>query len=380
MAFSSKQVRQLRARLRPNHVRERQADGKILHYIEGWHAVAEANRIFGFDGWDRETLSSQCVWQKNVEGRCGASYVTRVRLTIHAGEQTVVREGIGSGESFAPTPGQAHERAAKAAETDATKRALSTFGNRFGLSLYGDKQQELLRGRAPSQPSPAASDVSPSPRHDTPEPNREFSGPSPHSRVDSAQSLDPQTERPRPQPAFRVSAPLKAGGTGTAVETLPPGAAANDGPHGGRSMLLPVIGHVLPPVRTPVDKSVLPIGEPKRLRCPEHLRFVARQACLVCGRVPTQAHHLRFAQPRALSRKVSDEFTVPLCAFHHDEVHRTGNEFQWWRARGIDALQLARDLWRETRDFPGSTVRGVDAHGVDGTDVEETPAPAEMPP
>ena len=108
-----------------------------LSYIEGWYAIAEANRIFGFDGWDRETVASQCVWAKPLGTKFGAAYLTRVRITVRAGDQRVVREGSGTGEATAASPGLAHEFAAKAAETDATKRALSTFGNRFGLSLYG---------------------------------------------------------------------------------------------------------------------------------------------------------------------------------------------------------------------------------------------------
>ena len=137
MAFAAPQVRKLRARLNPRHVKTREADGHVLHYVEGWHVVAEANRIFGFEGWDRETVSSDCVWTKQQGSRYCAAYVARVRITVRAGETRIVREGCGVGESSALSPGQAHDFAAKAAETDATKRALMTFGNAFGLSLYG---------------------------------------------------------------------------------------------------------------------------------------------------------------------------------------------------------------------------------------------------
>ena len=88
--------------------------------------------------------------------------------------------------------------------------------------------------------------------------------------------------------------------------------------------------------RRGIDKSVLALSEPKRHRNKEHLRFVAQQACLICGRTPSDPHHLRFAQPRALGRKVSDEFVVPLCRTHHRAVHRVGNEPGWWKATGID--------------------------------------------
>jgi len=127
--------------IRPEFVKQREVEGKVLHYLEGWHIISEANRIFGYDGWDRETLQSQCVWQKQIDYRYAAAYIIRVKITMRAGEQVTQREGLGSGEALAGTAGQAHERASKAAETDATKRALSTFGNSFGLSLYRDKTE-----------------------------------------------------------------------------------------------------------------------------------------------------------------------------------------------------------------------------------------------
>ena len=75
-----------------------------------------------------------------------------------------------------------------------------------------------------------------------------------------------------------------------------------------------------------IDKSQLTHPEPRRFRDKEHVKFVAKQPCLICGRRPADAHHLRFAQHRALGRKASDEFTVPLCRGHHREVHRCGDE------------------------------------------------------
>ena len=85
--------------------------------------------------------------------------------------------------------------------------------------------------------------------------------------------------------------------------------------------------------RVPVDKSFLAIPEIRRLRDKDDLRFVATQPCLVCGRQPAEAHHLRFAQPSAMGRKVSDAFTVPLCALHHRDLHTTGNERAWWERK-----------------------------------------------
>jgi hypothetical protein len=101
--------------------------------------------------------------------------------------------------------------------------------------------------------------------------------------------------------------------------------------------------------RHKIDKSVLTINEPKRIRCKEHLRFVASQPCLICGRVPSHAHHVRYAQSRGLSLKVSDEFTVPLCAIHHHRIHTTGKEREWWQERNIDPLKIANALWQQSR-------------------------------
>jgi hypothetical protein len=97
------------------------------------------------------------------------------------------------------------------------------------------------------------------------------------------------------------------------------------------------------------DKSVLTLGTPRRYRNREHLHYVAQQACLVCGRKPSDPHHLGFTQPRALGRKVSDEFAVPLCRGHHRAVHWSPNERVWWRHAGIDPIKVARRLWKQTR-------------------------------
>jgi hypothetical protein len=97
-----------------------------------------------------------------------------------------------------------------------------------------------------------------------------------------------------------------------------------------------------------IDKSLLAIPEPRRVRDRVHVKYVATHACLVCGRRPADAHHIRFAQRSALGRRVSDEFTVPLCRGHHRSLHRAGDEAKWWRAAGIDPMTSARDLWVET--------------------------------
>jgi hypothetical protein len=98
-----------------------------------------------------------------------------------------------------------------------------------------------------------------------------------------------------------------------------------------------------------VDKSILAVTAPRRYRNREHLRSVARQPCLICGRKPSDPHHLRYLQPRALGRKPSDEFAVPLCRVHHRAVHRARDERAWWQAAGIDPINVARKLWKDTR-------------------------------
>ncbi len=116
----------------------------------------------------------------------------------------------------------------------------------------------------------------------------------------------------------------------------------------------------LPPVNNAVlwhvDKSALPLSEPRRYRDRAHLEFVASQPCLICGRQPCDAHHLRYMQPKALGRRVSDEFAVPLCRTHHRALHRHGDEAAWWTAAGIDAVTSAHRLWQHTR-LNGAPVR-----------------------
>ena len=116
-----------------------------------------------------------------------------------------------------------------------------------------------------------------------------------------------------------------------------------------------------------VDKSQLEHPEPRRFRDKNHVKFVAKQPCLICGRRPSDAHHLRFTQHRALGRKVSDEFTVPLCRGHHREVHRCGDESAWWKKTGIDPAVPARALWLETHPLPTAS---------DKTNLEGATSPA----
>jgi len=146
--FMPDQINMLQAKLDPAHVSERRQAGKTLSYIEGWHAIAEANRIFGFDGWDRELTDLRLTFEgekmtKSSGLKPYVCYLATVKVTVRAGEDTVVRLGTGSGGGFGSDVGEAHESAAKEAETDAMKRALMTFGNLFGLALYDKTQKEV---------------------------------------------------------------------------------------------------------------------------------------------------------------------------------------------------------------------------------------------
>jgi hypothetical protein len=108
-----------------------------------------------------------------------------------------------------------------------------------------------------------------------------------------------------------------------------------------------------------------------RLRDKEHCKFVTTQPCVVCGRTPTEAHHIRFAQPRALGRKVSDEYTVPVCRLHHRDLHSYGDEASWWAGVGIDPLPITLELWRRSR-----LTYSLDASGSERLSDADPPPPA----
>jgi hypothetical protein len=238
---------------------------------------------------------------------------------VQADGSTIIREGHGSGEGRGASPGDVHDIALKAAETDATKRALATFGKPFGLALYGVGKSPPIH-----QGTPISS------IHAEPAPHLAF-------------HPDDTTPIPRPSRYYgrRQYAPLMGQlrkNSADHQQTLLAPSLAPDGLHSipGR-----------------IDKSQLPIAEPKRLRDKAHLKFVASQPCLICGRQPSDPHHLRFAQARAIGLKVSDEFTVPLCRGHHRQLHQTGNEAGWWENLKIDALATAKDLWEQTHKKHG---------------------------
>jgi hypothetical protein len=328
MSFSNKQLRLLQRSLSAQYIRTRTAHGRDLSYIEGWHAIAEANRIFGFDGWDRETLEARCVVARERAGTFLAVYVAKVRITVRVSGTAIVREGNGTGEARGGSPGDAHDMALKTAETDATKRALATFGKPFGLALYlSPKPNQLRRDvKAPKVIEAALR----SEMHTSP-------------RLTSAANENIGLHRPQCDDGQQGDADerhqkTESDNQGSASQQLDVHASAEPTPAASTYRA----GHI--------DKSRLALGEPKRLRDKAHLLFVASQPCLICGRQPSDPHHLRFTQPRAMGRKVSDEFTVPLCRIHHRAVHHNGNEAAWWDDMDIDVIEIARSLWQESHD------------------------------
>src|SRR5450631_482834 len=314
MSFSAKQVQALRRQPNSRHIRTREAHGRELTYVEGWYAISEANRIFGFDGWNRETIESKCVLARENRGTFLAVYIARVRVTVHADGATIIREGHGTGEGQGTSPGEVHDIALKVAETDATKRALATFGKPFGLELYrgGKTASQKPLPSPPTVPVPADARLGFHPDDTTPipRPSRYYGRRQDLVTRDRAQGRRDLEVRPS---------------AGTSIIPASPG-------------LVPA----------QIDKSLLTIAEPKRLRDKAHLRFIASQPCLVCGRQPSDPHHLRFAQPRALGLKVSDEFTVPLCRGHHRQLHQAGNEVTWWEKLNLKPLEVAKGLWEQT--------------------------------
>ena len=347
MGFSAKQVTALKRNLDHRYIRTREVDGRVFSYIEGWFAIAQANRIFGFDGWSRETTETKCVLSRENRGTFLAVYTARVRISVKADGITIVREGHGTGEGRKLLPGEAHDVALKAAETDATKRALATFGRPFGLELY----RKPVSAPAPIQAAPALAPAA----------------------AEGNLGFHPDDTTPIPRPssyhgreqylATRERAPWKlpkpsADQSAAKPSARPPQASGET----AQPPLVPTEADLIP---GKIDKSQLTLSEPKRLRDKNHLKFVATQPCLICGRQPSDPHHLRFAQPRAIGMKVSDEFTVPLCRGHHRQLHQTGNEVTWWERVNIKPLEIAKLLWQQTRPKSAGNARKEDADSAE---------------
>lgn len=364
MGFSDMQAKLLAGKLAEKAVRTRTEQGRVLSYIEAWHAIAEANRIFGFDGWDRETVAAECIWQDNRRDPKTCAYAARVRIRVRAGETIIHRDGSGVGHGRGATLGEAHESALKEAETDATKRALATFGNLFGLALY-DKEQNGVRRRMNGSRNGIAGGISWLLRSSTGALLRRLGTPEEfcaamREALEKCLTAD-RLEALWTQNASTISHLLKGW----------PDLKTVNGTHYAEVLerlyrehaerLASARGETASATPASIDKSDLSLGTPKRLRDPAHLKFVGSLPCLVCGRAPSQAHHLRFAQPRALGSKVSDEWTVPLCLLHHRALHDFGAEEEWWQQTGINAHREAEKLWAQSHHRPVDANTNVDA-------------------
>jgi DNA repair and recombination protein RAD52 len=160
MKFAPDQIALLKAPLDRSHVKQRAQAGRQLSYIEGWHAIAEANRIFGFAEWARELRDIRQLGEpREVDGKWRVAYMATVRITVAVEGGAVVRDGTGYGSGIDRDLGSAHESALKEAETDAMKRALMTFGNPFGLALYDKEQREVAN--TPAKPAAPAAPAAP---------------------------------------------------------------------------------------------------------------------------------------------------------------------------------------------------------------------------
>ena len=398
MGFTNTTTRKLRAKLNGDNIRTREWNGKTLSYIEGWHALSEANRIFGFDGWNRETVELKCIVESSTRQAPHCAYIARVRISVQAGEEQVVREGTGAGYTAAGSLAEAHALAAKEAETDATKRALATFGNPFGLALYDREQKNVRRAKAPvakpvlwevrdcagivtgkyADPATCASSlVTAFEAADDVEGLQRLWD---HNKtlIGRLQAMSVTTSPPPTNRNERHNG--EGNGSGRKNGTGKPAAGVIDllGPYQARYTKLrdlevlsapdegganhnedntgiqseagvQIEGRTAPAPKTrpngSIDKSELTIASPKRIRAPEHLKWVATLPCLICQRQPSDAHHLKRVQPNAMGRKPGDQWVVPLCRIHHRALHDAGDETKWWENNKINATEIASELW-----------------------------------
>jgi len=378
---------------------------------EGWRAIDEANRIFGADGWSRELVEMRCAATREREGQITTAYVAKVRISLNLESGQGFRDAQGCGEGKASTPFEAHNQGLKAAELDATLRALASFGRPFGTLALAGPTNHLAQSSSRTKDSPDKKRAQSAPEKDgkvvtnpggsaaanvaedfgdraeatahtgsggpgrqpppggqahqsangeqTHKPPRGGSG-GPQAggntgrdggrrsdqQVNGGQSYRPESGGPThlvdPREK-RARAEAEPVGAGTEISTPTPATSAQEQPT-KQSRL--VQARDLVPALT--DGHGLMLPKLRRVRAPAHLAHVRREPCLVCGRQPCDAHHLRFMQPRAMAKKVSDEFTVPLCRRHHDLVHRDPDEPEWWAAQGVDPVEIAQALWVES--------------------------------
>lgn len=368
MAFSDVQVKSLSAKLSDKHIRTRTQGNTTLSYVEGWHAIAEANRIFGFDGWSRETLTTKCVWSGLHGSMVACCYMAHVRILVTAGDKIVKREGTGSGSGVSQNPSDAHEFAMKSAETDAMKRAFATFGNPFGLALYDKEQTGVRHTKSQKTKEWIILDE----MGETLKLN--------NTPLQYCSEFRQAMENIDKHPALMAFWKLNLN-TIVELRQLHPNLKTEKGYHYGDvlselyTQRLVEFASIQKPDRNnnlkeqdliePNAKAVTAHEKelhdsqvstshsnmlckgPIRSRDKTHLKYVASQACLICERTPSQAHHLKHAQLRAMGRKPGDQWTVPLCAIHHRKLHDHGNEVAWWMENKIDPITIAENLWHE---------------------------------
>jgi hypothetical protein len=292
--------------------------------------------------------------------------MARVRIQVRAGDQLIVREGTGAGHCEADEISQAHENALKEAETDATKRALSTFGNSFGLALY-EKEQRYVR----KSPKKRTANIKKkgdvvwvalseggalAEYHDDPVAycsaiRHHLEGLPDRGQLllfweDNTATIEdlrkalPALKTERGQHYADVLGSIYA----TRLQAL---TSDEESATNSTDEFLDSVADEDSGEATASD-IVVPIGTLRRRRDKPHLKCIASKPCLICDRTPCQAHHIRFAQPRAMGMKVGDEWTVPLCATHHQLLHDAGNEADWWKTEDIDPLAIAERLWQES--------------------------------
>lgn len=237
------------------------------------------------------------------------------------------------------------------------KRALATFGNLFGLALY-DREQNGVRRKSNGGAGQSFS----------------WTLLSSTGKILSTHDI-PQSFCAAMREALNVTQTLDEldalwrgnAGTINQLRTILPELKTTQGTHYAEVLekLHEQQGARLRPVAEqqrsiadPIVKAISLLPHAKRIRNASHLHFVASLPCLVCGRTPAQAHHLLFAQPRALASKPSDEWTVPLCLLHHRALHDVGAEETWWKDHGIDAKSEAERLWSLTQS--GTVATGAE--------------------
>jgi hypothetical protein len=249
--------------------------------------------------------------------------------------------------------GDAHESALKEAETDATKRALTTFGNLFGLALYDKDQLGVARTKTDSatqksEPLPVTWTLFST----TGAPFQKFDNPQGYCSAAKEALLNSKG-------SGDLEDFWKANQSSIAqLRSVWPELKTRHGVHYADVLERLYRSQILrwehedktraSNEASTIDKSGLVINAPKRIRDEPHLKYITSLPCLVCGRTPSHAHHLRFAQSRAMGKKVSDEYVVPLCLIHHRALHDVGSEETWWEEHKIDALTEAEKLWRQS--------------------------------